>query len=87
MEGYGRIFSVSNQPFLSGDWGFGLMINVDWFQPYKHTTFSVGAIYLSVMNLPRSMRFKRENVILVGILPGPSEPKHDMNTYIEPLVD
>ena len=65
----------------------GLMINVDWFQPYKHTTYSVGAIYLTVMNLPRSLRYKRQNVILVGILPGPSEPKHDINAYIEPLVN
>ena len=31
-------------------------------------------------DLPRSVRFKRENVILVSVLPGPSEPKHDINT-------
>ena len=78
---------VSGQPFLSGAWGLGLMINVDWFQPYKHTTYSVGVVYLTIMNLPRSIRFKRENVILVGILPGPSEPKHDINSYLEPLVN
>ena len=63
------------------------MLNVDWFQPYKRTTCSVGAIYLTIMNLPRSVRFKRENVILVGILPGPHEPHHDINHYIKPLVD
>ena len=79
--------SVSGQPFLAGDFGFGVTINVDWFQPYKHTICSVGAIYLTVMNLPRSIRFKRENIILVGILPGPSEPKHDVNPYIQPLVE
>lgn len=73
---------VSGQPFLSGPYGLGLMVNVDWYQPY--TTCSVGAIYLTIMNLPRSIRFKRENVILIGVLPGPSEPKHDINTYIEP---
>ena len=39
------------------------------------------------MNLPRSVRFKRENVILVGVIPGPAEPKHDINSYIEPLVE
>ena len=60
---------VSGQPFLSGPYyGLGLMVNVDWFQPYKHTTCSVGAIYLTIMNLPRSIRFKRENVILIGVL-------------------
>lgn len=76
---------VSGQPFLSGPYGLGL-INVDWFQPYKHTTCSGGAIYLTTMNLPHSIRFKRENLILVGVLPGPPEPKHDINTYLEPLV-
>ena len=79
---------VDGVPFLSSvdTLGLGLMINVDWFQPYKHSVYSVGVIYLTVMNLPRSVRFKRQNIILIGILPGPSEPKHDINAYIEPLV-
>ena len=62
------------------------MLNIDWFQPYKHTVSSVGAIYLTVMNLPRTMRFKRRNVILVALIPGPSEPTHDINTLLAPLV-
>lgn len=77
---------VSGQPFLSSPYGLGLMVNVDWFQPYKHTSCSVGAVYLTIMNLPRSVRFRREYIILVGVLPGPSEPKHDINTYLEPVV-
>lgn len=24
--------------------------NIDWFQPYKHVNYSVGAIYISVLN-------------------------------------
>ena len=75
------------EPFLSGPCGLGLALNVDWFQPYTHVTSSVGVIFLSIMNLPRSMRFKRENIILVGILPGPCEPKSNINTYIGPLVN
>lgn len=72
---------VDGKPFLSSedDLCLGIMLNVDWFQPFKHTTYSVGAVYLTIMNLPRSVRFKRKNVILVGILPGPSEPKRDIN--------
>ena len=79
--------NVSGKPFLSASLGLGLMMNIDWFQPYKHASYSVGAIYITLMNLPRSVRFKRENVVLIGILPGPSEPKHDINPYLEPLVD
>ena len=63
------------------------MLNVDWMQPFKHTIYSVGVIYLTLMNLPRSERFKPVNVIFVGIIPGPSEPKLNINTYLSPLVD
>ncbi len=62
------------------------MLNIDWFQPFTHTIYSVGVIYLTIMNLPRQIRTKRENIILIGIIPGPNEPKHDMNTFLQPLV-
>ena len=45
------------------------MLNVDWFQPFKHCTDSLGAIYLVIMNLPRRERYKHENVILAGLIP------------------
>lgn len=38
------------------------------------------------MNLPYYLRFKREFVILLGIIPGPSEPKGDINSFLRPLV-
>ena len=28
---------------------------MDWFQPFKHVTYSVGEIYRSVLNLPRNI--------------------------------
>ena len=61
-------------------------MNIDWFQPYKWTQSSIGVIYLTVMNLPYYLRFKREFVILVGLIPGPREPKRDINSYLRPLV-
>lgn len=74
---------VDGKPFLSSEdiLGIGLLLNVDWFQPFKHTTYLFGAVYLTIMNLPRAVRFKRKNVILVGILLGPSKPKRDINSY------
>ena len=35
------------------------------------------------MNLPRAIR---ENIIIVGLLPGPKEPSKTINTYLTPLV-
>ena len=54
-------------------------------QPFEHTTYSVGVIYLVLMNLPRHEHFKTENVILAGIIPGPSEPPRNINTYLSPM--
>lgn len=62
------------------------MLNVDWFRPHKHSPGSVGVLYLVLLNLPRHERYKLEYIIVVGILPGPSEPKLTANTFLEPLV-
>ena len=76
----------NGQPFLSEPNVYGLMLNIDWFRPCKHTEYSIGAIYLTVMNLPRDSRFRQENVMSVGLIPGPREPKHDINSQLQPLV-
>lgn len=80
-------FDQDGSPFLAAPYNYLLMLNCDWFQPYKHTSFSVGVLYLAVQNLPRELRLKRENIIIVGIIPGPSEPSMNINTYLKPLID
>lgn len=79
---------VNGIPFLAdaGSLNLCLTLNVDWFNPYEETQYSVGAIYLVVQNLPRSERFKVSNIILVGLIPGPKEPK-SINPYLDLLVD
>ena len=76
-----------NYPFSTNKYSFGFALNVDWFQPYIHTKSSVGVIYVTILNLPRYLRYKRENVILLGIIPGPHEPRKNINTFLQPLVD
>ena len=71
--------------FMSHERNLALMMNLDWFQPFKHSPYSVGVIYLAIMNLPRAERFKRENIIVVGILPGPGEPS-SLNPFLVPVV-
>ncbi|XP_020894762.2 uncharacterized protein LOC110233779 [Exaiptasia diaphana] len=78
---------IEGKPFLAEPRNYALMLNVDWFQPFKHSIYSVGALYMVFMNLPRELRFKTENVILVGIIPGPHEPKLNINSYLKPLVE
>ena len=74
-------------PFLSLPNNFAFHINVDWFNPFTHTQHSEGAIYMTVLNLPRHDRFLQHDVILVGVIPGPKEPPLHINTFLKPLLD
>ena len=62
-------------------------MNLDFFQPYKHVQYSMGAVYLTVLNLPRTLRYKQENIILVGLIRAANEPHHDLNSFLKPLVE
>lgn len=87
---HGQIWKEFADPnrhdFLNQENTYGLMMNLDWYQPYKYVRYSVGVIYMAILNLPRTERFKRENVVIVGIIPHcKTEPK--TNTFLKPLVD
>lgn len=80
--------NVNIIPFLDVPGNLHLMMNIDWFQPYKHAQYSVGVIYLVIQNLPRAIWFKPENIIIVSTIPGPSEPDcNHLNSYLKPMVD
>ena len=79
--------TVHGKAFLSLPNNLAVGLGCDWFQPYKHVTYSVGVLYLVIFNLPREDRFKMQNIILLGIIPGPSEPKKGINSYLGPFVD
>jgi hypothetical protein len=74
-------------PFLA-DTGIALMLNTDGFQPMKSTRpgYSTEGIYLAIMNLPRAIRYLKENMILVGLVPG-GRAKTDLQHFTKPLVD
>ena len=72
----------------TADRHLGIMINLDWFQPFKSAVYSCGAIYSVICNLPRNIRFKRENMLTLALLPGPNEVKLDkINHYLAPIID
>lgn len=73
--------------YLEVPGNLALMLNIDWFQPFDHTKYSIGVIYLVIQNLPRSMQFRPENII-VSTIPGPKEPScDDLNPYLTCLVN
>ena len=65
----------------------GLFLNMDWFNPYENSEYSLGVIYITILNIPREHRFLWENTIVVSIIPGPKEPSLTVNTYLKPMVD
>ena len=44
-------------------------------------------MYMRLTNLPWQERYLQENIILVGVIPGPHEPKLHTNSFLAPLVD
>src|SRR6266496_1730425 len=82
---------TSDAPYFTpetADSHLGIMINLDWFQPFESSVYSCGAIYGVICNLPREIRFKKENMLTLGLLPGPNEVKlHKINHYLFPIVD
>ena len=83
--------SSDGSPFFTPETAtthLGLLINLDWFQPFTYTQHSTGAIYASICNLPRSERNKPENIIYLSFLPGPKEVGLErINHYLAPIVD
>ena len=64
---------------------------MDGFNPYHNKQagkkVTVGAMYMVCLNLPPHLRYRIENVFLVGIIPGPSSPStSQINEILKPLV-
>ena len=95
-DGIRAIKGPDEAPFLSGQQGQELRLlwclSVDFFNPYHNKiagkVASVGSIVLSCLLLPPDMRYKPENLCLVGIIPGPREPSGDeIDHFLRPLVE
>ncbi|GBC01283.1 hypothetical protein RclHR1_41230001 [Rhizophagus clarus] len=65
-----------------------LMLNMDWFQPFVNSQYSVSVIYAVFCNLPHNERFKPHNILTLAVMPGPKEPsQHEINNYLYPIVN
>ncbi|KAL1724248.1 hypothetical protein EV715DRAFT_268831 [Schizophyllum commune] len=72
-----------NQRFVSLPNGLLLQINIDWFQAVKGACHSTGALYTTILNNPRGIRYLREETQLSMMFPGPNEPTlHQQNNVM-----
>ncbi|EUC58792.1 transposase family Tnp2 protein [Rhizoctonia solani AG-3 Rhs1AP] len=74
--------------FSSLPYRFSFTLSSDWFQPTREGNYSVGACYISLNNLPRHLRFLRENICLILVTPGPKEPNdYTLDQMLGPLIE
>ena len=72
---------------LKNRMNLALLLYLDFFNPFQRAVYSCGALYISVLNIPKSQRYKAKWSMLIGLIPGPSEPEGHINTYLSPIVD
>jgi hypothetical protein len=77
---------------LRGEGYFGstrdiaLQISFDGFQVTGRTFYHAAPIIAIILNLPPTIRYRRENIMLVGLIPGPQVYNHP-DTWLQPFVD
>jgi hypothetical protein len=83
------------KPFLSSSIQEGryvFSLGVDGFNPFQNKVakqnVTVTGMYMVCLNLPPDLRYRPENMYLVGIIPGPTKPSTDqINHFLKLLVD
>ena len=48
-----KFMTVDGKTFLKDPYNLSFKQNIDWFQPFNRTPYSMGIIYLAIDNLPR----------------------------------
>ena len=55
--------NFDGQEFFSNKYSLGLALNVDWFKPYKHMEYSVGAMYIAILSYLRKFRYLQKDIL------------------------
>ena len=58
--------------------GLYVQLNWDGVSPFKSSVHSIWPIYCVILNLPPELRYKPENMFMVGVWFGKSKPKTDV---------
>jgi hypothetical protein len=72
--------------FFSLPMDIALGLSSDRFGPFKSRKKSCWPLLVFNYNLKPHIRFRLENLLCLGVIPGPQAPK-DIGTYLGPLID
>lgn len=75
----------TNRTFFSDPRDIALGLSSDGFAPFKKRKHSAWPLILFNYNLPPTVRFWLENIICIGVIPGPKAVK-DIDSFLVPLV-
>jgi hypothetical protein len=66
-----------------------LGLSTDGFQPYSSdsTAYSCWSVFVMLYNLPPNKCLKEWFIFLVLVIPGPKEPRKQMNIFLRPLME
>jgi hypothetical protein len=62
-----------------------LGLSTDGYAPFRRRTKTAWPLVLFNYNLPPDIRFHQENVLCVGVIPGPNKPR-DFDSFLWPLI-
>lgn len=80
------IRKLKMEGFFNDNRDVALGISTDGIQLFKIGDFEVWPILLTNYSLAKTLRYNSENQIILGVIPGPTQPK-DMNSFVLPIVD
>lgn len=80
----GRVWKdVAAQGYFNCKYDIALMMNVDWFKPFKRSEYKVAAFMMTVLNLPREERFKKKWTMITGIYKGMHSSCYMIGCYLD----
>ncbi|QRV74283.1 Transposase family tnp2 [Ceratobasidium sp. AG-Ba] len=71
--------------YFSSDTDIALGLATDGFGPFKTRKQSCWPLLVFNYNLPPSIRYHLDNMLCLGVIPGPNEPK-ELDSFLHPLV-
>ncbi|XP_061348406.1 uncharacterized protein LOC133293820 [Gastrolobium bilobum] len=82
-------FDEKNNDFAQDPRNVRIGLCSDGFAPFEMTgrTYSCWPVIITPYNLPPWMCMRREFLFLSCIIPGPSNPKRNIDVYLRPLID